>query len=741
MAEPALIDRQGSRLHRTKHPPKGNSSSPTERPQDALAESLIESIAGYSEPEQIEAVRQAFRFADAAHADQFRLSGEPYICHPLEVALILAKEMRMDVAGIIAAILHDVIEDTQVTKEELSDLFGQEVAELVDGVTKLTQLDSKSKQEVQADSLRKMILAMAKDLRVILVKLADRLHNMRTLGPMAMDRRRRFARETQDIYAPLADRLGMHRKRLELEELAMQAIYPMRYRVLKKAIKRARGNRKEVIGTTEQAICERLREADLHCEISSREKHIYSIYKKMCVKGLSFRRVYDVYAVRILARDPDECYRALGVMHGLYKPIPGRFKDYIALPKDNGYQSLHTVVVGPYGVPVEVQIRTRDMHRIAENGIAAHWLYKKEIDQSDAAKARAYAWINEFLEHQKNEGGSLEFLDNLKVDLFPSEIYVFTPQGDIIKLPRGATALDFAYAVHTEIGDTCVGARINGQMVPLHTVLSNGQTVEAVTQNWGRPDPSWLNYVVTAKARSAIRNYLRNLKTQEAVRLGRRMLEAELRKLNLGLEVLPAEQIDSRLQTMGFERMDDLLEAIGLGDRMALLVARQLASDGEGVDVALDEGPGSGTPLLIQGTEGMVVNLARCCRPIPGDAIVGFFNPGKGLVVHRSECKNALEFQKKQITWVRAEWDSQAKGDFPVELRVVLWDRRGTLAEVASAIAEKGANIENFQVTQQDSHTSTDVITLTVKDRVHLARIIRRLRKIPVVLRIQRTKT
>lgn len=710
----------------------------TERPQDALAQALIEAVASYFEPEQVETVKQAYQFADAAHADQFRLSGEPFICHPLSVALILAQEMRMDVAGIVAAILHDVIEDTQITKAQLSQAFGPEVAELVDGVTKLSQLDCKSKQELQAESLRKMILAMAKDLRVVLVKLADRLHNMRTLGSMTPERRRRFARETLEIYVPLAKRLGIHRMRLELEELSMQAMYPFRYRVLKKAIRRAQGNRKEVVVMVERAIVQRLQEAGLCCAISSREKHIFSVYQKMRTKGLSFRQVFDVHAVRILTHTVDECYRVLGLVHGLYKPVPGRFKDYIALPKENGYQSLHTVVVGPYGVPVEVQIRTHDMHRIAENGIAAHWLYKKEI-QGDAAKARAYAWINEFLEYQRNEGGSLEFLDNLKVDLFPSEIYVFTPQSDIIKLPQGATALDFAYAVHTEIGDRCVGARINGQLVPLHTVLANGQTVEAITKSWARPDPSWLNYVVTVKARSAIRSFLRNLKTQEAIDLGARMLEAELNKLGSSLESLPEERVASRLQAMGLAHLQDLFEAIGFGNRMAWLVARQLVSPEDNMDVALDERSGSSAPLLIKGTEGMVVNLARCCRPIPGDAIIGFFNPGKGFVVHRRECKNALEFQKKQVTWVLAEWDKPS-GEFPVELRVVLWDRPGTLAKVASAIAEEGANIENFQITQQDSHTSTDIITLTVKDRTHLAKIIRRLRKLAVVLRIQRTK-
>ncbi len=709
-----------------------------ERPQDALAAELIEAVAGYCTQEQLDAVRQAYVFADMAHADQYRLSGEPYICHPLSVALILAREMRMDVHGIIAAILHDVVEDTPFTKEQLEESFGSEVAELVDGVTKLTQLDTKSKQEVQAESLRKMILAMARDLRVILVKLADRLHNMRTLGPMAPARRRRFARETLDIYAPLANRLGMHRMRLELEDLSMQAMYPLRHRVITQAVRRSRGNRKEVIVTIERAIRQRLAEVGLECEVAGREKHVYSIYKKMRAKGLTFNQVYDVYAVRVVTSSVEECYQVLGVMHGLFKPVPGRFKDYIALPKDNGYQSLHTVLVGPYGLAVELQIRTRDMHRVAENGIAAHWLYKKEID--DSAKTRAYAWIKEFLEHQQGESGSLEFLENLKVDLFPSEIYVFTPKGDIVKLPQGATALDFAYAVHTELGNSCVAARVNGYLSPLHSVLANGDTVEAVTNEWSRPSPAWLNYVVTAKARTAIRTYLRNLKSREAIKLGQRMLEAELRKLDQSLERIPEDRLQAKLKAMECGELDVLLEQIGLGNRLAMLVARQLAAEGEGVDVTLDDENQSGSPLIIRGTEGMVISLARCCRPIPGDDIVGFFNPGKGLVVHRGCCHNALEFQKKSITWVPAEWDSQVDGEFSVDLRVVLLDRRGTLAKVASTIAEEGANIENFQVTQQDSHTSTDLITLTVRDRVHLARIIRRLRILPVVLRIQRAR-
>ncbi len=713
-----------------------------DRPQDLLISHLIEEAGGYLEPSHIESIYQAYHFADEAHADQFRLSGEPYICHPIEVALILAQEMRMDVNGIVAAILHDVIEDTPTTKEQLQELFGNEVADLVDGVTKLTRLDCKSKMEAQAESVRKMMLAMANDLRVILVKLADRLHNMRTLGPMPADRRRRIARETLDIYAPLANRLGMNRIRLELEELSMEAMYPLRYRALSQAVKRARGNRKEVIGNIEEVIRNRLREAGLSCEVNSREKHIYSIYNKMRTKGLTFNQVFDVYAVRIITESVDECYRVLGLMHGLYKPIPGRFKDYIALPKDNGYQSLHTVLVGPYGLPVEVQIRTRDMHRVAESGIAAHWLYKKEVeDDGYGPKARAYAWVKEFLEHQQSEGSSLEFIDNLKVDLFPSEIYVFTPDGDIVKLPQGATALDFAYAVHTEIGNACVGARVNGQLVPLHAALYNGQTVEVVTKDWAKPNPSWLNYVVTAKARSAIRSFLRNLKTQEAVQLGRRMLEAELRKLDTSLDTLLPERIAGKIKAMGFERMEDLLEEIGLGNRMALLVARQLVSEQDGLDVALDDSGASGVPLIIKGTEGMVVSLAKCCRPIPGDSIIGFFNPGKGLVVHRSECNNVVEFQKKHVTWIPAEWDDHVESEFSVDLWVVLFDQRGTLARVASTIAECDANIENFVVTQQDTHTSTDMITISVKDRVHLAKIIRRLRQLDVVLKIQRVKS
>jgi len=715
---------------------------PTERPQEKLLRRLCSIVADYLDRTQIEAIRHAYRVAADAHEGQLRVSGEPYICHPVSVAIILAS-MRMDARGVMAAILHDVIEDTAVTKAQLAAEFGDEVADLVDGVSKLTQLDCKSRAEAQAQNVRKMVMAMVKDLRVIMVKLADRLHNMRTLGAMSPERRRRIARETLDIYAPIANRLGMHEMRLELEDLGFDALYPQRYRVLDHAVRKARGNRKELVANIELTINMRLRDCGLEqCQVIGREKHLYSIYQKMRGKRLSFGEVYDVYAFRIISEQVDDCYRALGVAHNLYKPVPGRFKDYIAVPKANGYQSLHTVLVGPYGLPVEIQIRTRAMHQMAECGIAAHWLYKSDSDHAATSQARAHEWLRDLLEIQKDAGDSLEFLDNLKVDLFQHEVYVLTPKGKIVKLPRGATIVDFAYAVHTDVGNACVSARVDRVLAPLHTCLQNGQTVEIITAPWARPNPLWLNYVVTAKARSAIRGYLRNFKRQEAISLGRRLLEKELAAQGLRLDDVGEAPLAQLLKAVESPSLDALLEDIGLGNRLPFLVARRLtqeesrpvAGEGEKVEPAA-------ASLVIKGTEGMVVSLARCCRPIPGDPIVGFFNPGKGIVVHLSECNNLTELRKRQINWLDVEWDKQASGEFPVEIRLELLNKLGTLAKVASAISRMRANIENVQITNQDSEMSTDVITLLVKDRVHLAKVMRELRKLSVVLKISRNKS
>jgi len=713
-----------------------------ELPQEKLIRRLSGVLSDYLDAGQIADVHRAYELANKAHEGQLRLTGEPYICHPLSVALILA-DMRMDAHGIMAAIMHDVIEDTLVSKEELAEKFGEEVAELVDGVTKLGRIDSKSRAEAQAQNVRKMFLAMVKDLRVIMVKLADRLHNMQTLDTMASHKRRRIAAETLDIYAPIANRLGMHELRLELEDLGFSAMYPMRARVLDRSVRKARGNRKEIVSGIESTIKKRLADSGLaHCEVIGREKHLYSLYQKMLRKRRPFAEVFDVYAFRIIGEEIDDCYRALGIAHNLYKPIPGRFKDYIAVPKANGYQSLHTVLAGPYGQPLEIQIRTRAMHHLAEAGIAAHWLYKTDQEHSLYSQARAHEWLQDLLEIQKSAGDSMEFLDNLKVDLFQREVYIFTPRGQIIKLPRNATVVDFAYAVHTQVGNNCVSARIDRQLAPLQTVLQNGQTVEIITAPWARPNPLWLSFVVTAKARAAIRNHLRNFKTQEGIALGQRLLEKELDGIGHRYEDIPQQQFETLLKRLDISTREALLEDIGFGNRLPMLIARQLvdASSASGPETTDISSPKL-APLIIKGTEGMVVNLAKCCRPIPGDPIIGFFNPGKGIVIHLTECKNVEELRKRQVNWIDVQWDKHAKGEFPALIRLELMNQVGTLAKVASTISRMGGNIENVQIVNQDSRLSVDYITLMVRDRNHLANLMRELRKLSIVLKISRVKS
>jgi guanosine-3',5'-bis(diphosphate) 3'-pyrophosphohydrolase len=716
-----------------------------ELPQEKLIRRLCAMLAEYLSASQIADVHRAYKLAAASHEGQFRVSGEAYICHPVSVAIILAG-MRMDARGIIAGLLHDVIEDSAVTKAQLAEQFSEEVANLVDGVSKLTQLDSKSRAEAQAQNLRKMVMAMVKDLRVIMVKLADRLHNMRTLGVMVPERRRRIARETLDIYAPIANRLGMNEVRLELEDLGFSALYPFRHRVLEHAVNKARGSRKEVVGTVEAVISKRLVDAGLaDSQVIGREKHLYSIYQKMRSKRRSFAEVFDVYAFRIVMNEVDQCYRSLGVAHSIFKPIPGRFKDYIAVPKANGYQSLHTTLVGPDGLPLEIQIRTRSMHQIAESGVAAHWAYKSDDTRAAAPITRADEWLRDLVEIQKDAGDSLEFLENLKVDLFQQEVYVLTPKGKIIKLPRGATIVDFAYAVHTDIGNACVSARLDRVLAPLQTILQNGQTVEIITAPWAKPNPLWLNFVVTAKARASIRAYLRHFQQQEAISLGQRLLEKELSEHNQRFEDVTPKRMKALLAALDAPSMDQLLEDLGLGNRLPFLVARLLLNDnalpkGENEPEPGEDEPVRHAPLIIKGTEGMVVSLARCCRPIPGDPIVGFFNPGKGIVIHLNECKNVHDLRKKQLNWLDVEWDREVSGEFSVEVRLELLNQVGTLATVAGVLSHMQANIENVQINNQDTRVSTDIITLQVKDRVHLANVMRELRKLSVVLKISRNK-
>ncbi len=697
----------------------------------------------YLEPAQVAEVYRAYLFSAEAHEGQQRMSGEPYIFHPLEVARILAG-MRMDYQSIMAAILHDVIEDTPTAKDQLVVQFGGEIAELVDGVSKLNHITFESRAEAQAENFRKMLLAMVRDLRVILVKLADRLHNMRTLGIMPLDKRRRIARETLDIYAPIANRLGMNSVRLELEDLGFATLYPGRYRVINEAIRKARGNRKEIVQRIESALMERLRQEELVGRVIGREKHLYSIYKKMRTKGVSFFDVMDIYAFRIIVDSVDTCYRVLGGVHNLYKPVPGRFKDYIAIPKANGYQSLHTVLFAPYGVPIEVQIRTEDMDKVAAAGIAAHWLYKSGSDSGNSAQARAREWLSGLLEMQQNAGNSMEFLENVKIDLFPDEVYVFTPKGEIMALPRGATAVDFAYAVHTDVGKACVAVKIDRRLMPLRTELHNGQTVEIISAPGARPNPAWLNFVHTAKARSNLRAYLKNLKHDEAVALGARMLDKVLASYGTAFEQLEPAHLKCMLKAFSLETKEALLEEIGLGNRMPLVVGRALMHRVE--DPAADSGatpvaePISQRPLAIKGTEGAVVTFAKCCRPIPGDAILGFVTTGRGIVIHAQDCKNVGEYRKKPEKWIDVQWGPQVDGEFPVDVRMVVANQRGVLATVAAAIAKMEANIENVNMDERDGLYTTLTFTVMVTHRRHLARIMRHLRTLKMVVRITRMK-
>jgi RelA/SpoT family (p)ppGpp synthetase len=703
-----------------------------------LISDLLKLLESYLEPEQVQEVYRAYLFGAEAHDGQHRLSGEPYIYHPVAAARILA-DLRLDHKSIIAAILHDVIEDTSMVKEQIATEFGSEVAELVDGVSKLTQIEFETQAEAQAENFRKMLLAMVRDIRVILVKLADRLHNMRTLGVMRPDKRRRIARETLDIYAPIANRLGINALRVELEELGFAALYPMRYKVLKKAVSEARGHRKEVLQKIETSIKRRVHQESIDGRILGREKHLYSLYKKIRDKTLSFEEVYDVYAFRIIVDKVDTCYRALGVMHNLYKPVPGKFKDYIAIPKANGYQSLHTILFGPYGVPLEVQIRTEEMDKVAEAGVAAHWVYKSSDENIDQMHSGAREWLRELLEMQKHAGNSLEFLESVKLDLFPDAVYVFTPAGEIMKLPHGATVIDFAYAVHTDIGNTCIAAKINRQLVPLRSTLHNGQTVEVVTAEGAHPSPAWLSFVVSAKARSNIRHHQKNLRREEAIDLGRRMLDRALSVFDTSAEKVSGKQVKALLRDYHLKTVDDLLVEIGMGRRPSVLVARALASVSDSGDSTLDENMAM-RPLVIKGTEGMVTRFSKCCRPIPGDPVVGIITGGRGIMIHTQACRNISESKFPPENYLDVQWEPGLDEEFPVEVSVVVEERRGMLATVAAVIGDAGSNIENVGIEDGDGLTNTLKFRVAVRNRQHLASVMRRVRSIPAVIRISRDK-
>jgi len=703
-------------------------------------DSLAGSLSGYLASDQVDSVRRAYFYAEQAHDGQYRRSGEPYVTHPLAVANILS-EMHMDHQSLMAAMLHDVIEDTGVSKTAVKSQFGETVADMVDGVSKLNKITFSSHAEAQAENFQKMALAMARDLRVILVKLADRLHNMRTLDVLSPEKRRRIAKETLDIYSPIAARLGMNAVRVEFEELGFDAIYPMRARRIDAAVKAIRGNRKEIVKQVQSAIEACLEREGLPGRTIGREKHLYSIYDKMRTKRKSFSEIMDVYAFRIVVDSVDTCYRVLGAVHNLFKPVPGRFKDYIAIPKANGYQSLHTTLFGMHGVPIEIQIRTEEMEAMANNGIAAHWLYKSSDDTPSNAHIRARQWVNGLLEMQQNAGNSLEFIENVKIDLFPDEIYVFTPKGRIMELPAGSTAVDFAYAVHTDVGNSCVACRISRRLAPLSEPLESGQTVEIITTPGAQPNPAWLSFVVTGKARSNIRHYLKNQRESESISLGRRLLNKSLAGHGTQLEKLSAEQMQELLEQLNVSELNVLLSDIGLGNRMAHIVAQKMFPEEAKEIPKATSKDAKQASLAIRGSEGMVMSYAKCCYPIPGDPIVGHISSGRGMVIHTETCNNIAEIRQNPEKVVSVRWDPDVEGEFAVEIRVELENERGIIAKLATAITSKEANIERISTVERDARFSIVNLLLNVRNRIHLARVMKHVRLIKPVTRVARVKS
>ena len=703
----------------------------------AEAEALFKEWAGYLKPEEMTRLETAYNFSKAAHTGQFRDSGDPYISHPLAVANILA-ELHLDSQALTAALLHDVMEDTSVTKAEISNKFGNPVAELVDGVSKLERIEFATNEQAQAENFRKMLLAMARDVRVMLIKLADRLHNMRTLAALPPEKRKRVARETMEIYAPIANRLGLNAVYQELEDLSFSFLNPMRSRVLSKALKAARGNRREVVSKVSEAIKKRLQQDGIDALVHGREKHLHSIYRKMTEKHLSFAKVLDVFGFRIIVKDVPSCYLVLGALHGLYKPIPGKFKDYIAIPKANGYQSLHTTVFGPFSSPIEVQIRTQEMHKIAEAGVASHWLYKSSDATLNELQKKTHQWLQSLLEMQSGGGDSIEFLEHLKFDLYPDEVYAFTPKGKIFPLPRGATAVDFAYAVHTDIGNRCVAVKINDELMPLRTELRNGDRVEIVTASHAKPNPLWLNYVITGRARSHIRHFLRTVQSQESAQLGERLLNQALGSFKSNVGQIKDAQWDKLVKDTGAKSRLDILADIGLGKRLSVVVARRLLARAEGAG----EERKSGVPVVIRGSEGIAVQFAQCCKPIPGDPIIGLINKGQGMVIHTHDCPVIGKTRADPDKVFDVEWAPDTKKLFDVSIRLVTVNERGVLAKVAAEIAEADSNIDNVAVDPAEGDRyATMQFTLQVANRVHLAQIMRALRRIPQVIRLTRIKT
>ncbi|MBT5031890.1 MAG: bifunctional (p)ppGpp synthetase/guanosine-3',5'-bis(diphosphate) 3'-pyrophosphohydrolase [Proteobacteria bacterium] len=698
--------------------------------RQALA--LCERLRGYLDESEVEDVYRAYQYAALAHRGQRRQSGEAYVQHPLAVTDSLV-DLGFDGRTLIAALLHDVIEDTPTAKEDINEQFGADVARLVDGVSKIGQLQFDDREHAEAENLRKMLMAMSKDVRVIIIKLADRLHNMRTLGVMRASKRVRISRQTMDIYAPIANRLGLHEWSQELEDLAFSYIYPKRHKAIKDELKSREGNRKAIMRKLKKMVSDALSEHSLKAEVLGRRKSVFSIYKKMRAKRRSFNELYDIYGFRLIVSSVDECYRALGVMHSTFKPIPGRFSDYVAIPKVNGYQSLHTVVFGPFGESIEIQVRTAEMDRVAEDGVAAHWMYKSEQQTFENPQNYTRRWLKELLDPERHTGNPTDFIEHLKTDLYPDKVYVFTPEGDIMKLPRGSTALDFAFSVHTDIGRHCSGARINHQLASLPTVLRNGDHVEIITNSRVFPTATWLNYAVTGRARSAIRGYLKNQRREDALKLGKTLLHHALKTRWFGRKKVKPELRNKLLADLKLESWDALLISIGFGNRLAELVARQIdALGGAGRE------PAEMQPLVIKGAEGILLNYARCCRPIPGDAVLGIFTAGQGLTVHTAACPNSTELRKQPDKCLLVEWHDEIKKVFPVGLLVQGLNAKGVFAGVASAIADAGANIDHISIDERDAAIYSMHFIIEVKNRVQLAQVIKQVRKKKGVRKVTR---
>lgn len=740
MRATALAANTPSRASSRKAPPSAAVDEPPPVSADShppinLAEDLERfnsRLATYLKPEDIARIGSAYVYSDSAHRGQLRSSGDPYISHPLAVAETLAS-WHLDAQALMAALLHDVMEDTHVTKEQIVERFGKVTAELVDGVSKLDRIEHQTYEDAQAENFRKMLLAMARDVRVMLIKLADRLHNMQTLDAVKPEKRRRIARETLDIYAPIANRLGLNALYRELQELSFRHAHPLRYRVLSRAVKQARGNRREVVGRILETLRKALPEAGINAEVMGREKHIYGIYRKMRDKQLSFSQVLDIFGFRVVVPDRQTCYLALGVLHSLYQPVPGKFKDYIAIAKANGYQSLHTTLIGPFGTPVEVQIRTYGMHHVAEAGVASHWLYKDDHTLG-ALQKTTHRWLQSLIELQSASGDTAEFLEHVKVDLFPGEVYVFTPRGKILSLPRGATAVDFAYAVHTDIGNRCLACQINFEPRPLRTELRDGDRVEIVVAAHASPNPAWLSYVRTGKARAQIRHFLKARQDTDSVELGQRLLVRALEELGHTLQQVEDSAWDRFLHDTGAGKRAEIYSDIGLGIRLAPVVARRLMAR----DEHLQQDVKKAGAVVIQGTEGAAVHLAPCCNPIPGDPIIGLIRKGKGLMIHTHDCSTLSKLHGGKAEWVDVEWEQGIKRLFEAHIRIVAKNMRGVLAKLAASIAEAESNIINVSAHDEDDVSSAVFFTVQVNDRIHLARILRALRRVPEVVRVGR---